>query len=112
VKEKLRKAIYDASETRVIIVLLVVLFLCGRRSFHQHAIRFFKWAYYRELYFFPPLVFLGSYLSLLRVFPPHPIQLFALLASSFMFTTLTILMLRPPKRVYLAHWVRLNVYSV
>lgn len=65
-------------------------------------------ALYRvDLWLFPPLSFSSSYLALSRFFPHHPIRLFALLASSFMASTLTLLMLRPPKRVYVAHWIGL-----
>jgi len=63
-------------------------------------------ALYRvDLWFFPPLSFSSSYLALSRFFPHHPIRLFALLASSFMASTLTLLLLRPAKKVYTAHWV-------
>ena len=57
-----------------------------------------------DLWFFPPLAFFATYNLALRYFPPHPITTCAILATAFMAATLTLFLLRPPKRMH-AHWV-------
>ncbi len=62
------------------------------------------WLYYRELYIFPPLAFIADYIWMKTIFPDHPMTQFAILATAFMSATLTLFILRPPKRKRI-HWI-------
>lgn len=53
-----------------------------------------------EMWVFPPAIFCLTFLLARRGIPAdHPIALWAALAISFMALTLTLFMLRPPKKV-------------
>lgn len=59
-----------------------------------------------DLWLFPPLVFYSTYLLTSNNFPPHPIKIFAILSTAFMFATLTLFLLRPRKLVRIFRWVK------
>jgi hypothetical protein len=50
-----------------------------------------------DLWLFPPSVFYSVYLTTMKNFPPHPIKIFAVLATAFMSATLTLFLIRPTK---------------
>ncbi|MEW6403377.1 MAG: hypothetical protein AB1649_16395, partial [Chloroflexota bacterium] len=60
--------------------------------------------YRLDLWLFPPLAFLGTFKATLRLIPTHPIAFYAIMATSFMAATLTLFLIRPPKKVT-AHWI-------
>lgn len=103
-KHRLYHAIANASEMRAFLVLLFVIILLARRKTIIFISTIANWLYVRELYIFPPLAFISNYFALLKLFPPHPMSQIAVIASSFMSATLTLFMLRPPKR-FQAHWI-------
>jgi hypothetical protein len=57
-----------------------------------------RFLYRVDLWLFPPLAFYSVYLLTTRDFPEHPIKMVAVLATSFMAATLTLFLIRPPKR--------------
>ena len=59
-----------------------------------------------DLWFFPPLAFLSTYLVTSRYFPLHPIKIFAVLATAFMASTLTLFLIRPRRWKKTRHWVK------
>lgn len=62
--------------------------------------------FYRvDLWLFPPLAFTSTYFLTARYFPAHPIKIFAVLSTAFMFSTLTLFLIRPPKRRQY-HWIK------
>jgi hypothetical protein len=58
-----------------------------------------------DLWLFPPLAFYSTYLVTTRYFPDHLIKFIAIMATSFMAATLTLFLIRPPKRRPV-HWVK------
>lgn len=105
-KKRFEKAILVSSETRALFVLLVVLTLRARRRINNSFLAAINWLYYCELFIFPPLAFSSTFLATSKYFPPHPIRIFAVLSTAFMFSTLTLFLLRPRKWKRTAHWVR------
>lgn len=104
-KKRLGKAIEHASETRATLVLCVVLGMRVYRDFIRLFRQMLDWLYYHELWIFPPLAFVADYFWLRPIFPPqHPLTTISLLATAFMAMTLTLFLLRPPKR-HRAHWI-------
>ena len=67
-----------------------------------------KFLYRVDLWFFPPLAFLSTCLVTSKYFPPHPIKIFAILSTAFMFSTLNLFLLRPRKWKRTAYWVKIN----
>lgn len=67
-----------------------------------------KLLYRVDLWLFPPLAFLSTFLATSKYFPSHQIKLFAVLSTAFMFSTLTLFLLRPRKWKWkrIAHWVK------
>jgi len=68
--------------------------------------RILKFLYRVDLWFFPPLAFTSAYLLTSKNFPEHPIKIFGVLATAFMFSTLTLFLLRPKRWKKTSHWVR------
>lgn len=58
-----------------------------------------KRIYRVDLWLFPPLAFISTYIATLRYFPAHIMKEEAVLATSFMAMTLTLFLIRPPKLV-------------
>lgn len=69
--------------------------------------RIVDFLYRVDLWLFPPLAFASAYLVASKYFPPHPMIMFAILATSFMFSALVLFIIRPPKRRRF-HWVKIN----
>jgi hypothetical protein len=61
-----------------------------------------------DLWLLPPLAFVSTYLVASKYFPSHPIKIFAVLSTAFMFSTLNLFLLRPRKWKKTAHWVKAN----
>jgi len=97
----------QAHPLKITLLVLVFAWLFLRRGILL-AVKFSAdWIYRFELLVFPPAAFASNFYVLSRFFPTHPIRLFALLASSFMSATFTLLLLRPPKKRFPGHWVGL-----
>jgi hypothetical protein len=64
-----------------------------------------KFLYRVDLWLFPPLAFISTYIMTSKYFPPHTIKTFAVLSTAFMFSTLTLFLIRPPKRKQF-HWIK------
>lgn len=64
--------------------------------------------YRMDLWLFPPLAFFSAYIITSKYFPPHPIKIFAVLSTAFMFSTLNLFLLRPRKWKRIVHWVKAN----
>jgi amino acid permease len=105
-KKQYERAVLEASEVRVLFVLLVVIFLRARHKIKNSFLAAINWLYYFELFIFPPLAFLSTFLTTSKYFPSHPIKIFAVLSTSFMFATLALFLLRPRKWKRTAHWVK------
>lgn len=58
-----------------------------------------------DLWLFPPLAFISTYITTNNHFPTHPMKIHAVLSCAFMFATLTLLLIRPKQRKQV-HWVR------
>lgn len=104
-KRYLRKAVEYSTEAHAFRILLFVLVLRARWMVWDAFKPIINWVYVRELYIFPPLAFASNYFAQQHYFPDHPIRQMGLLASSFMSATLTLLILRPPKKRFPGHWV-------
>jgi hypothetical protein len=105
-KKQYERAVLEASEVRVLFVLLVVMALRARHKIRNSFLAAINWLSYCELFVFPPLAFYSTYLLTSNNFPPHPIKIFAVLSTAFMFATLTLFLLRPRKWRRIAHWVK------
>ena len=70
------------------------------------AVRLMKFFYRVDLWLFPPLAFISTYLVTSKYFPAHPIKIFAVLSTAFMFLTLTLFLIRPRKWKRTAHWIK------
>lgn len=99
-KKRLYQVVLQTSEFRA---LLVLGYLLTRRI----AVRLAALLHILDVYLFPPLVFASNLYAVNTLFPPHPIRMIGVLASAFMSTTLTLFVLRPPKRRFPGHWVGL-----
>lgn len=99
--------IAQANPIKIALLLPVLAWLFLRRGILLVVRVSAEWLYHFELLVFPPAAFASNFYVLSRFFPTHPIRLFALLASSFMSATLTLLLLRPPKKRFPGHWVGL-----
>ena len=99
-KKRLYQVVLQASEFRS---LLVFSYLITRRA----SVRLASLLHILDVYLFPPLVFVSNFYAVNRLFPPHPVRMIGVLASAFMSTTLTLFVLRPPKRRFPGHWVGL-----
>ena len=107
-KKQYERAILEASDARVLFVLLVVMALHARHKIRNSFLAAINWLYYFELFIFPPLAFLADYFWMKRIFPIHPISELAILSTAFMAMTLTLFLLRPRKWKWkrTAHWVK------
>jgi hypothetical protein len=104
-KKRLYEALEKASEFRIYIAIAWLIYCRVNRASIRFLKQCFEWLYYRELYLFPPLAFVADYSWMKQVFPNHPISELGIVSSAFMTMTLTLFILRPPKRVK-AHWVK------
>lgn len=96
-----------ANPINIALLLPVLAWLFFRRGV-LHVVKVSaEWIYRFELLVFPPAAFASNFYVLSNFFPTHPIRMFAILASSFMSATLTLLLLRPPKKRFPGHWVGL-----
>lgn len=59
-----------------------------------------------DLWLFPPLMFTAVYITAHNNMPSHPIKTIAVLSCAFMFTTLTLFLIRPKRRKVEVHWVK------
>lgn len=66
---------------------------------------FLHFIYRVDLWLFPPLAFISTYIVTTKYFPEHPVKLYAVLSTAFMFSTLTLFLIRPPKRRQY-HWIK------
>ena len=58
-----------------------------------------------DLWLFPPLAFIACYKAISQIVPAqHPMAFVTIMATSFMGATLTLFLLRPPKKKS-AHWI-------
>jgi hypothetical protein len=57
-----------------------------------------------DLWLFPPSAFISAYITTTKFFPPHPIKIIAVLATAFMFATLTLFLIRPARRKQTVRW--------
>lgn len=106
-KRYYQELVAQAHPVKIVLLVLVFAWLFLRRGILQVVKVSDEWLYRFELLVFPPAAFASNFYLLSRYFPAHPIRMFALLASSFMSATLTLLLLRPPKKRFPGHWVGL-----
>jgi len=99
-KKRLYQVAIRASEIRSLLVL-------GFFIFRYASMRLAALLHILDMYLFPPLVFASNYYAVDTLFPQHPIRMIGVLASAFMSTTLTLFVLRPPKKRFPGHWVGL-----
>ena len=79
--------------------------IAGKICYHAILPRVLNFLYRVDLWLFPPLVFYSAFKSSTYLIPAaHTMALMAVLSISFMATTLSLFLLRPPKRLH-AHWV-------
>lgn len=81
-------------------------FLRAQGEIIYFLIRSIDLMYRTDLWLFPPLAFFSAYLAANNNFPDHPIKIFAVLACSFMFATLTLFLIRPRRWRRSAHWLK------
>lgn len=62
-----------------------------------------EFLYRADLWLFPPFAFLATYFVAQRRFPEHIMKPYAILSVAFMSATLTLFLIRPPKRQI--HWL-------
>lgn len=98
--ESLKQNLQSLSEND----LFIVLQRARRVRFQRRTLNIIKRV---DLWLFPSMAFASNYHVLTNFFPGHPVKLFAILASSFMSATLTLFIIRPPKRRSPGHWVGL-----
>lgn len=61
-----------------------------------------------DLWIIPPIAFFGCYLNIEKIFPKnHPMSTISIMGTSFMFATLTMMIVRPKKKNNL-HWIKSN----
>lgn len=58
-----------------------------------------------DLWLFPPLAFISTYIAANNHFPAHPMKIYTVLACAFMFATFTLFLIRPKRRKNF-HWVK------
>ena len=57
-----------------------------------------RWLSRADLWLFPPLAFFAVYRVMSRFIPPHPLAPLAIIGTSFNAATLTLLVIRPPRK--------------
>ncbi len=96
-QKELQNILQSLNKTELQIILWYVRIHSFRRKVLNNLYR-------SDLWLFPPLSFLSTYKATSRFFPVHPIAFDAIMATSFMAATLTLFLIRPPKKLQ-AHWV-------
>ena len=83
--------------------LRIILRHVRLRHLRQNILNFL---YRVDLWFFPLLAFIANFYWMSSFIPEHPITQLTVITSSFSSAALTLFLIRPPKKVFPAHWIR------
>jgi hypothetical protein len=82
-------------QTRIRIVWIIF----SDATLKQIEYQLLKWSKRVDLWLFPPVGFWASYGAISKIIPAeHPMAFYAKMATSFMFATLTLFLLRPKNK--------------
>lgn len=88
--------------------VFIQMLVAGKICYYASLPRLHGILYRIDLWLFPPLAFFAAYKAMLRFVPVHPISKMTVLTSAFTSAAYALFLLRPPKRMRLAHWIKQN----